>query len=123
MDYKLAIETKNDVLWVKATGTRSRETVLDMSGDVLEACVKERVKKVLIDVRELQGRLLPKDSYDIAAKHFPKIRDPNVITQAALVDLEEFRDQYRFFENVAVNRGFNLRIFPNVEDALQWLAK
>jgi hypothetical protein len=26
-----------------------------------------------------------------------------------------------FLETVAINRGFNLRIFPEVEEARQWL--
>ena len=30
-------------------------------------------------------------------------------------------DNIRFFETVAINRGLNIRLFKNREDALEWL--
>ena len=123
MPYDLTIQKKDDVLWISATGTRSFETVLSMSKDVLAACAQEKVKKVLLDVRNLEGRLNTMDAYDIANTHFPQIRDRNVITHIAIVDLKEFENRYMFFENVAVNRGFMLRIFPGVDEAVAWLQK
>lgn len=123
MAYDLTIEKKDDVLWVKATGTRSIETVLAVSKDVLAACVEKRVKKVLIDVRGMEGRLSTMDAFEITDQRFPKMRDRSVITHNAIVDLKEFEDSYRFFENLAVNRGFTLRIFSAPEDAAEWLKK
>jgi hypothetical protein len=121
MSHDLTIEEKGDVLCVTATGTRSMETVLAISKDILAACAEKGVKKVLIDVRKLEGRLHPMDAYKITAEHFPKMRDLSVITQNAIVDLEGFEHSYRFFENVAVNRGFNLRIFSGPDQAMAWL--
>jgi hypothetical protein len=121
MPYDLTIEEKDDVLWVTATGTRSTETILAMSKDILAACAEKKVKKVLIDVRAMEGRLRIMEAYDIVNQSFVKMRDRRVITQAALVDLKEFEHDYRFFENVAVNRYFNLRIFSELDEAVKWL--
>ncbi len=123
MSYSLTLERKDNVLWAAATGTRSLETVLAISSEILAACVEKKVKRVLIDVRGLEGRLAKKDAYDIPDKHFPEIRDRSVITHAAIIDLKEFEDSYVFFENVAVSRGFRLRIFPEPEEAIEWLEK
>jgi len=123
MSYNLTIEKKEDVLWVTSTGNRSLQTVLAMSKDILAACVEKKVKKVLIDVRALEGRLSTVDAYEIPDKHFPKMRDPNVITHCVIIDLKEFEHRYKFFEDVAVNRGFDLRIFSNTGEGLEWLAK
>ncbi|MDB4444042.1 hypothetical protein N9174_01735 [bacterium] len=123
MSYDLTIEKKGDVLWVTATGTRSLETVLAMSKDILAACVEEKVTKVLTDVRGLEGRLSTLDAYKLADQHFPKIQDRSVVTHNALVDLKEFEHNYRFFEDVAVNRGFTLRIFSDPDEAVEWLKK
>ena len=123
MSYKLTIEKKGDILWVTATGARSMESVLAMSKDIMAACVENGVVKVLTDVRALEGRLSTMDSYEIPDKHFSKMRDPNVITQSAIVDLKEFEESYKFFENVAANRGYTLRIFSNPDEAAEWLKK
>ena len=123
MSYNLTIEKKEDVLWVTATGNRSLQTVLAMSKDIFAACVEKKVKKVLADVRALEGRLNMIEAFDIPDKYFPKMRNRSVITRNAIVDLKEYENSYKFFENVAVNRGFHLRIFPNIEEALEWLTK
>jgi len=121
MSYALTIEKKDDVLWVTATGTRSMEAVLAMSKDILAACVEKRVKKVLTDVRGLEGRLSTFEAYEIPDKHYPQMQDRSVITHNAVVDLEEFEDSYRFYENVALNRGFNVRVFSDPNKAMAWL--
>ena len=38
-----------------------------------------------------------------------------------IVDLKEFQSSYEFFETVARNRGFDLRILSDVDEALEWL--
>jgi hypothetical protein len=69
----------------------------------------------------MQGRLEILDAFEIVDQYFSEMRDRSVITQAALVDLTEFEHNYRFFEDVAVNRNFNLRIFSDPDKALEWL--
>jgi hypothetical protein len=123
MAYDLRIEVEGDVLWVTATGTRSLQTVLAMSQDIFAACVEKHLKKVLIDVLGLEGRLTTMEAYEVAGKHFWKIRDRSVITHCAIVDLKEFEESYRFFENVAANRGYLLRIFSDTDEAIAWLKK
>ncbi len=123
MAYELSIETKDNVLWVKATGTRSYRTILSMSQDILKACLEKNVKKVMIDVLALEGRLSVSDAFEVTDKYFPKIRNRSVITHCALVDQKEFEPSYKFFENLAVNRGFLLRIFSDTDEAITWLKK
>ena len=123
MSFELSTEKKGDVLWVTATGARSLQTVLAMAKDILAACVENKVKKVLTDVRALEGRLGVLDGYEIVKKHFPKMKDPSVISQIAIVDLKEFSGSFKFFEDVAVNRGFRVRIFSDIEEAIDWLQR
>lgn len=123
MSYHLRIEKKGDVLWVTATGARSLETVLAMARDILAACAENKVAKVLTDVRALEGRLASMESYEVVTQHFPEIRDRHVITHNAIVDLKEFAGSYRFFEDLAANRGYALRIFSNPDAAIEWLRK
>jgi hypothetical protein len=121
--YDLKIEAEGDVLWVTATGTRSLQTVLAMLQDIFAACVEKDLKKVLIDVLGLEGRLNIADAYKVPDKHFRKIRDRSVVTHCAIIDLKEFKESYKFFENVAANRGYLLRIFSDTDEAIAWLKK
>jgi hypothetical protein len=121
MSYRLTIEKKDDVLWVTAVGTRALEGVLAMTKDVLAALIENKVTKVLVDVRALEGRLRTMESYEIVDKRFPEFRDRSVITRCSIVDLKAFEHDYRFFENLPMNRGFDLRIFPDPDEALGWL--
>lgn len=121
MSYHLTIEKKDDVLWVTATGDRSLEAVLAMGREILAALVENKVTKALVDVRALAGRLGTMESYEVVNGHFSEWRDRSVITRCSIVDLEEFEQSYQYFENLAVNRGFALRIFPDIDKALAWL--
>ena len=51
------------------------------------------------------------------------MRDRSLITRTAIVDLKEFEDSYRFFEDVAVNRGFSVHIFSDPDEAFEWLKR
>lgn len=123
MAYQLLMEKHADVLHVKSVGIRTIETVLAMSGDIMHACAQQGTVKVLVDVRALEGRLPTIDAYQVPNSLFSEIRDREIIQKCAIVDLKEFENSYRFFENVAVNRGYNLRIFSDVNDAIKWLQK
>jgi hypothetical protein len=121
--YYLTIEKKDDVLWVRASGTRSLEGVLAITKDILRALVENKVTKVLVDVRSLEGRLRTMESYEIVDKRFPEFRDRRVVARCGIVDLKEFEYSFRLFENLAVNRGFALRIFSDPDKALEWLQR
>ncbi len=123
MSYNLTFEEKENYLWVTASGVRSLENTLSITKDVFAACAKHKTRKVLIDVRALEGRLATGSSFSIPAQHFPKLRNRNIVTQAAIIDLQEFEHSYQFFENAAVKQEFKLRIFSNPDKALFWLKK
>jgi hypothetical protein len=75
---------------------------------------------ILVDVREFKGRLGAFDSLYVVRDEFAKYRGKG-IRKAALVDREAQGTRRWFFETVAQNRGFNLRMFNEVEEAQAWL--
>ena len=111
MSYNLAFEEKENYLQVTATRVRSLENTLAITKDVFAACAKHKTRKVLIDVRALEGRLATRYSFSIPAQHFPQLRNRNIVTQAAIIDLQEFEHSYQFFENTAVKKGFKIKDF------------
>jgi hypothetical protein len=120
MSLKLDIRREPDYLHVKATGIRSVETVRAIAQDCVKAINKYGYKKILVDVQGMTGKLSDISIYDLGTKNFEKIRGRTRF-KAAVVDLEENRDRFRFFETVLVNIGYNIRFFSKAADAQQWL--
>jgi len=121
MSYELTTEKHKDYLHVTASGTRSFQAVLAIVRDILSACVKEKVNMTLVDLRGLKGHFETLDAYSIPDQYFPKYQYRNVIARCAIIDLKEYENRVKFFENVAVNRGFFLRFFIDSESAVEWL--
>jgi hypothetical protein len=71
-----------------------------------------------VDVRTFEGRLGVLDVYLVVTELFQKLRGKE--KETAIVDRPQSAMR-GFLETVAVNRGFNIRIFTEIEDALQWL--
>jgi len=123
MSYKLTLDPKEDVLWVTVSGTRSIETVLAIINEIFSACTEHNLSIILLDVRELDGRLSTINTFTLATRHFSILRELRVIKKAAIVDLKEFELNYRFFETLTRKRGYKLRLFSDLDAAADWLKK
>ncbi len=121
MDYELEIRKADAYLHVCVTGQRTRQTVAAMAKEILTACVDHEADKVLVDVRELEGRLSVFDARSISVDDFPEIRRAGVIKKAVIVDAEKRKWRHSFFESVARRRGYNIRIFRDLDSAVMWL--
>ncbi len=118
--YTLAIEAKDDHLFARASGVRTRATVVALTKEIFDATVANGLSKALIDVKELEGRLEVLDNYLMVTDVFQKLRGKGV-NKVAIVDERAPSLQGWFLETVARNRGFNIRIFADHEDALEWI--
>lgn len=65
MAYKLTSKKKGDVLHVILTGTRTRESIMAISKVIMKECAQYCTKKVLADVRSMEGHLKAISSYEI----------------------------------------------------------
>lgn len=68
------------------------------------------------DVNIVTSTLLTYDTVVLNAEKLPVLRRVKVA-----VLYQEVAEDERFFENVAVNRGFSLRVFDNLDNSLGWL--
>lgn len=120
MAHEMSMRVERGVLLVRVTGTRTREAVSAMAPEILEACIEHECNKVLIDVRDLKGRLSTFDSYSVVVHDFPKLRGKG-LGKAAIVDRKRAVVTHWFFETVAKNRGYNVGLFEDPEEAMDWL--
>jgi hypothetical protein len=94
--------------------------------EMLDAVARYKVKKVLFDGRSITGNPETMERFyygEFAAKAVIEYSDRGVArtTQFAYVLEYPVLDPGRFGETVAVNRGMHVKVFDNLEDALEWL--
>jgi hypothetical protein len=120
MTYTLEMNTEGSLLVARVSGKRTLETVSAMAMHIVQACIEQQCTLALVDVRPLEGRLTVSNSYQVVADGFDQYRRMG-LQRAAIVDREIDPDGKSFFETVARNRGFDLRIFTDMTEARAWL--
>ena len=87
---------------------------------IAEHCKRANKNKLLLDYREAHAKV------SLAEKYFA-VEKARIFAQyrlkVAVIDIPERLDPKRFGEIVAQNRGVDLRVFTNVEDAEEWFLK
>jgi hypothetical protein len=122
MTYTLSIEHKRTYLHVVVTGQNTRGNVLRYMAEVMRECEAADCRYVLIEERLEGPRLGTMDVFDIASQRGRPLGSSGV-KGIAYVDVNAAGELMKFAEDVAVNRGYPVRVFPNVEDAEKWLVQ
>jgi hypothetical protein len=118
--YQISLKMEEEYMMACASGSRTQLVVASLVAEIAQAAIEHRKEKVLIDVRELEGRLGVFDSYYLVTKDFQRLRGKGIL-KAAIIDRPLPKMGDWFLETVSQNRGFNLKIFDNPENALDWL--
>src|SRR4030042_3858297 len=122
VSFKLTMEKQEDILHIKAEGERTFKTLMKITEQIMEACRQNNTCRVVVDVRAMGGKLNTWETFKLVTSCFSRVRNWHVLRKAAIVDREDARTRYRFFETVADNRGYNIRVFEDTAEALKWLA-
>lgn len=119
--YHLEIKIEDGYLYAAAKGKRSRKAIYAIIGELLEACKEQRIGRVVVDARQLSGRIPVFDSISVIFEKFPEIKATGVIKKAAIIDSQLRRVRSSFFERVAQGRGYNLNFFVDPDEAIAWI--
>ncbi|MBN1163903.1 MAG: hypothetical protein JXB45_04945 [Candidatus Krumholzibacteriota bacterium] len=114
----LRIEDRGDFVLVEFSGKFSVETGKRCVDTMVEACATYQRSALLFDCRRMTGYLSIMDRFQVMA--YGQITS-GTISKLALLGLPEHTLPDNFSENVAVNRGVNLKIFTDFEEAVAWL--
>ena len=114
----LRIIQKETYIRFDFTGQFSEVTGKQCIDAMVEACSQLQVSKALLDCRKMTGEIKILESFTVA-EYGGKMR--GFLSKTALVGREDQMLSDNFVENVAVNRGVNLKIFTDVEEAIDWL--
>jgi hypothetical protein len=117
MGSKINYKIWDGFLWIEVADTLELKDIKVLSDDVREIMASNELKKMLVDVRKIQGRLGIFESLQRIESFKPVAKK----IQLAIFDLIENKYNNSFFENASYNRGFTINFFYNEIDARKWL--
>ncbi len=122
MSFTLEITKEQECICVTAVGVRNFKNVKKIATEIVRAGIQHQRSRVVVDICQLKGSLEMVEAYDLATEVLSKFKG-KWMQRTAVVDLPEARERFEFFENVAVNRGFYIRVFTDCKVAKEWLCK
>ena len=121
MTYHLTLVPHPGYLHAAVTGDHSAENAARFLREVREACSRQGVSAVLLEVKFSGPSLATGSIFSVISQGSA---EGKTLRKIAYVDVSD-RDpaKIKFAETVALNRGVNVRLFASVEEAGQWLAE
>jgi hypothetical protein len=117
------IEGKKSYIYVKASG-EEHEISTALIG-VFDLAKKQRIYKVLLDYREVTGTVSVWSRFEFASlisvESFKIIDLCGIRPKIVLVSKKSVIDPKKFEETVARNRGSNLMVTDDIQEACKWL--
>ena len=103
------------------SGSVSPDELLAAGRATLALGTKHACRFVLADCRELTGGHSIVDLYALASELSEATAPSRLVEAVLLPDSPLAEDHVRFWETLGVNRGLNVRLFRDREEALRWL--
>ena len=127
MEYTIQIIEDQKIIHAIAKGQWDKQTEDLMTHEILGTVVKLGLKKVLLDMREVEFDMSLADIFQRAQE----LREERVESRAfsfkvAIIYVSKDRkteDNFSFFETAARNRGLPYKIFKELDEAFAWLTE
>lgn len=110
------IEHKGEYIFVDYREPYIYKNAVKLLKEAAEICATENCKKILFRFVDMPGKVRTLDRFELGVQGAIILRH---VARIAVVYRREEMD--KFLETVAVNRGLNIRLFDNMEEALSWL--
>jgi hypothetical protein len=117
---RLDIEVRDGLLLVAVHGTASLDGSLRALKRVMDRARKERVSRILIDARPVDGVLSTFERYELGKHTADYIKERRMDPRVAFVGEPPVVDG--FAVRVAQNLGITVELFFTRQEALSWLA-
>jgi hypothetical protein len=109
---------KDEFVLVTYTGEFNVEAANRTIDRALQACKEFGKTRLLLDCKNMIGALSVFDRFQVA-EYGQKLQ--GTMSKVAMVRPESQDPSDKFTETVAVNRGVNLKLFTDFEEAVKWL--
>lgn len=118
MAYQVTYIPEDDIVQVTVDGEFNFEAVLNLSSNLVRELAENGSHRVLNDQRKARLKLSTLEIFKLprVAKAFGLANN----TKVAIVFHENKKD-YRFIESAALNHGYFVKIFSDIDEAKNWL--
>ena len=117
---RVDIEPQPDYLLAVVSGLFDKAKLADMLKDIFAASSRHGLRKILVDIRALEGEITFIARYDAGQLVADLQREP---VRLAMLGTSSQIWPDRFFENVAKNRGVETKVTLDKAEALEWLRR
>jgi len=118
-DFDLAARTEGDILVITFSGRSTARNSRAMVARYFDIALASGKRKVLADIRQLQGRLSAGETFMLV--HDLPLGGAVAGLATAILESEAQREYGDFLETVLVNAGARVRCVPDRDEALSWL--
>lgn len=121
MEWKIEYQKDHGIVYVRLAGPGDHESWQKMAVECVAIAGEQNCNRFLVDERDATFESSISNIYS-----WSEDMDEGGITRANKVaflysDSPANRSDYRFFETVSRNRGYNIRIFDDQLKAVAWL--
>lgn len=123
MAWTVDFESNLQIVVLTYLGKVTGEEVQEAAAARIDMGREKGVTKFLIDAKKLDAdRFVTSSVYDIPTRLYPE-KDFQKTNYIAILspELETSKEMVKFFENVCRNRGWQVKMFPHYEIAMEWL--
>jgi hypothetical protein len=118
MASNFTIADRGEYLLVEFSGALCVEAGKQCIDAMTEAAREKHRSKVLLDCRKISGAMPVMERFEVAAY---SATTRAAIAKLAMLNRPDVVLPDNFVENVAVNRGANVKVFTDPESAVRWL--
>jgi hypothetical protein len=118
MPERIQISPRNGYLQITVSGLFNYRNALAFTRQLATAATQTRISQALVDIRGMEGNLSVMTLHslgDYAGKALPL-----AVKMAVLTSRGKEAD-YKVYEDVAVDRGAQVRVVTSLSEAMQWL--
>jgi hypothetical protein len=120
MSFELDIEKEQELLNVHVQGTRTTENIILVTEQIIDEFFKNDCLQILMDVRDFEKQFGTPETYFLATTQLPPLIQRR-IKKVAVVEDKDLEYNAKFYEDVVRHRGYDFRIFTDMEEAKHWL--
>ena len=127
MEYTIRVMEDQKIIPVTAKGQLDKQTEDSMTHEILGSVANLGLKKVLLDMREVEFNLSMGAIFQRAQElREERIESRSFSLKVAIVYFakdKKAEENFSFFENTARNRGLPYKVFKQLDEALAWLTE
>lgn len=118
MEFTITKVIEHKYLLLTMTGDANLEQLIQAQSEIESTLADLGWNRLLVDISQMTSKLSITQDYEFTKSFAPTIPGKR---KTATITSPDMVEDFHFHENVAQNRGINLKVFADRQQALDWL--